>query len=42
MATVRKLVTKLSFDADLSQANKFERAIISLKKNVVKLNTALK
>ncbi len=42
MATVRKLVTKLSFDADLSQADKFERAVISLKKNVVKLNTALK
>ncbi len=41
MATVRKLVTKLSFDADLSQANKFEGIINGLKKKVIELNKAL-
>jgi hypothetical protein len=42
MATVRKLVTKLSFEADLSQADKFERIIVAIKTRVKELNTALK
>jgi len=42
MATVRKLVTKLAFEADTSQAEKFERVIIGLKNKIVQLNKALK
>lgn len=42
MATVRKLITKLSFEADTSQADKFERVIIGLKNKVNELNRALK
>jgi len=42
MATVRKLVTKLAFEADISQAEKFERVIIDIKNKVIQLNKALK
>jgi len=42
MATVRKLVTKLAFEADTSQADKFERIIIRLKTKVEALNRAMK